>query len=62
MKTFNVHFSIHHESFNGYDHYDGEISVGVIARNAESAKKKAFKEINKKGGGYEYRYRYLTQE
>ena len=62
MKTYIVRFTIHHESFNGYDHYDGETSIIVNARNSASAKKKAFKEVRKNGGGYEYRFRHLTQE
>jgi len=47
MKNYKVTLNEYHESFTGYDHYDGDSTWIVEARNFSSAGKKAQKEFHK---------------
>lgn len=55
MKNFTVKINYSHESYNGYDHNDGDKEFTVSARNATSAEKKALKLAHEKGSPYEKR-------
>lgn len=57
MKEFLVTVNISHESFNGYDHNDGNVEYIVRAKNTSSAENKVKKHFKKEGGGY---YRRIT--
>lgn len=41
LKTYIVTITHHHESYGGYDHYDGSSHIKVQAINATVAEKKA---------------------
>ena len=43
MKTYIFELALYHESFSGYDHYDGNKSIEVKARHLKSAEKKLAK-------------------
>ena len=55
MKKFKVTIKYSHESFGVYYHNDGSKIFEVLARNADSAGKKALKIARKTCGGYETR-------
>jgi hypothetical protein len=45
MKTYIFTLSLYHEKFNGYDSYDGNREVEILARNEDSARNKLAKLI-----------------
>lgn len=52
MKEYLVTVNLSHESFNGYEHNDGNVEYIVRAKNKSSAENKVEKFYKKEGGGY----------
>ena len=52
MKTYVVVVKLWHESFGGYDHFDGYKTVKVRAKNSTDAQIAAVRKANKGGAGW----------
>lgn len=61
MKNYIVKINYSHESFNGYNHNDGDKDFKVSAKNYESAQTKALSLAKKEGGGYEKRVKSVRE-
>lgn len=66
MKTFKAIVKFWHESFGGYDQYDGQETRTVQARNMASAEKKLGKILDKETTGLSqcrwYKIVYIEEE
>lgn len=52
MKSYCVTLKLYHESYGGYDHFDGDSVVKVNASNGDVARRKALKESRKTHVGW----------
>ena len=52
MKEFSITLKLYHESFGGYDLYDGERVVKVMASNVDVARRKALRELQQTRVGW----------